>query len=476
MTTVLEKPRESKQSAQSDVVIVANRLPVHRVRGDDGQNTWKTSPGGLVSALSPILQSQPSTWIGWAGNTDEKYAPFELDGIVNHPVALNHQELVSFYDGFSNGTIWPLYHDAVRPPKYHRKWWRSYVAINRRFADAAAEVVAPNGIVWVHDYQLQLVPQMIRESRPDVRIGYFLHIPFPPRELFMQLPWRRSVIQGMLGADVVGFQTVQGAHNFIHLSRQLAGLKGNRDNLHIGDRRITIDAFPISIDFKKFDSLARSTSVIERAKRYRQRLGDQRTIVLGIDRLDYTKGIDTRLRSYLELLRSGRISPKQCVLVQICVPTRERVDEYKELRSNVERLVGEIEGDFGEMGRRAVHYMHKSVPASELTSLYCAADVMLVTPVRDGMNLVVKEYIASKVNNTGSVVLSEFAGAARELSNTLLVNPHDVDGLIDTIERAINMPGDEQARRMRALRRQVRSHDVFRWANDFFSALDHDRD
>ena len=457
-------------TSKSQIVILSNRLPVHRVRRD-GVSRWQTSPGGLVSALSPILRQRPSTWIGWAGIAGTAPQPFEHDGVHNVPVKLSRDEVESFCEGFCNRTLWPLYHDAVRTPEYRRRWWRPYVEINRRFAEAAAEAVARKGTVWVHDYHLQLAPAMIRELRPDVRIGFFLHIPFPPQELFAQLPWRTAILTGLLGADVAGFQTRVGAANFMQLCKRFAAVEGSRGILQIDGRDVLAAAFPVSIDVKRFEELARSAAVRKRAEHLRARLGGARKIILGVDRLDYTKGIDRRLRAYRGLLHTKRIDLESCALVQVAVPSRQQVSEYRELRAHVERLVGEINGEFAELGRTPIHYLHRSLPVEELVALYVAADVMLVTPLRDGMNLVAKEYVASRTDQTGVLVLSEFTGSARELQSALLVNPHDLDGLETTIHRALEMPPDEQATRMKALQRVLHRSDVFHWADSFLEAL-----
>ena len=457
-------------ATQSQIVIVSNRLPVRQVERNEEQ-VWETSPGGLVSALTPILQDHPSTWVGWPGISGTAPRPFELDGIRNAPVTLSETDVELFYEGFSNRTLWPLYHDAVRPPEYRRRWWHPYVAVNRRFAEAAAEYVEKDGFVWVHDYQLQLVPAMLRQLRPDVLIGFFLHIPFPPRELFSQLPWRKEIIQGILGADVIGFQTKYGSRNFAHLARRYAGAEGPQEQLQYEGRSLRVDAFPISIDVQKYERLAASGDVMRQAEEFRERLGPLRRIMLGVDRLDYTKGIDIRLRAYHELLKTSRLSSSECVLVQVAVPSRQGVEDYQDLRARIEQLVGKINGEFGELGHTAVHYLHRSLPIEELVALYRAADVMLVTPFRDGMNLVAKEYCASRIDERGVLVLSEFTGAARELESAILVNPHDIDGMESKIEQAFRMRQDEQTRRMKSLRSVIQDNDVYHWANTFFEAL-----
>jgi trehalose 6-phosphate synthase len=454
----------------SSIVIVANRLPVHRVRRRT-TTVWKTSPGGLVSALTPVLEGQTSAWVGWAGIAGVPPQPFEHKGIRNCPVRLSRDEVESFYEGFCNRTLWPLYHDAVRTPEYRRRWWSPYIQINRRFAEAAAQTVARSGTVWVHDYHLQLAPAMIRELRPDVRIGFFLHIPFPPQELFAQLPWRDAILSGLLGADVVGFQTPGGAANFSQLARRYTTAGGTQNELRYEGRIVRPAAFPVSIDAKRFEKLAQSDVVRQRSESFRARLGPFRKVMLGVDRLDYTKGIDIRLRAYHELLRSQRATLDDCVLVQLAVPSRERVTEYRDMRASIEHLVGEINGEFGEVGRTPIHYLHRNLPIQELVALYRATDVMVVTPLRDGMNLVAKEYAATRHDNTGVLVLSEFTGSARELSSALLVNPHDIDGLAKTLDTALHLPSEEQRQRMRSLRRVVKRHDVFHWARSFLDAL-----
>lgn len=452
------------------IVIVSNRLPVHRVRRG-ATSAWETSPGGLVSALKPVLKGKRNAWIGWTGAAGATPQPFEHEGIDNRPLRLSRDEIETFYEGFSNRTLWPLYHDAVRKPEYHRRWWTPYVQVNRRYAEAAARTVSRGGMVWVHDYHLQLVPAMLREIRSDVRIGFFLHIPFPPQELFAQLPWRQDILLGLLGADVVGFQTRGGAQNFRQLARRYTPAEGSRSELHYNGRDIRSDAFPVSIDVERFEKLAQSEAVERRAEAFRSRLGLRRKVMLGVDRMDYTKGIDNRLRAYGDLLRSGTASLEECVLVQVAVPSRDRVEEYQALRARVDRLVGEINGEFAELGRTPIHYLHRSLPIEELVALYRAADVMVVTPLRDGMNLVAKEYAATRHDNTGVLILSEFTGSARELSSALLVNPHDIDALVQAFDRALHMSPREQEAAMRPIRRTIKRNDVFHWAESFLEAL-----
>ena len=428
---------------------------------------WEQSPGGLVTALAPILKDRKGAWIGWAGGSGRGPAPFSIDGVRYTPVGLSKSELELFYEGFSNRTLWPLYHDAVRAPEFRRRWWWPYVDVNRKYAEAAAAAAQPGDLVWVHDYHLQLVPAMLRELRPDVRIGFFLHIPFPPDELFAHMPWRSQIIDGLLGADLVGFQTPSGVRHFVASARRCSGVHGSAEAIHVEGRTVRVGAYPISIDVEQFERLAADPGVVGRSQRLRARLGQSRRILLGVDRLDYSKGIDARLKAIAELLSTGRASTADTVFVQIAVPSRESVKEYAELREEVERLVGRINGEFGEPGRAPVHYLHRGMPQAELVSHYLAADVMLVTPFRDGMNLVAKEYAACRLDDTGALVLSEFAGAAHELKTALMINPHDVDGLAAGIDAALHMPPADATRRMRSLRRAVRRNTVYDWADRY---------
>ena len=459
-------------SGQADLVIVANRLPVDRVTDADGNAGWRRSPGGLVTALEPVLRANDGAWIGWPGGTDDDLEPFVEDGMSLVPVHLSEQEVEEFYEGFSNSTLWPLYHDVVAKPEFHREWWDAYVTVNERFAAKAAEVAAENANVWVHDYQLQLVPAMLRELRPDLRIGFYLHIPFPPGELFQQLPWRRQILEGLLGADVVGFQLPGGAQNFIRLVRQRVGHKTHRDLVYLpDDRTVRAAAYPISIDSAGFEELARSESVTARAKEIREALGNPKTLFLGIDRLDYTKGIYARLRAYGELLEDGELDVDDAVFVQVATPSRERVEQYIVIREEIERLVGQVNGDLGRIGQPAISYLHSSYPREEMAALYRAADVMVVTPFRDGMNLVAKEYVACRFDNDGALVLSEFAGAANELRQAWLVNPYDINGVKQALLDARNAPDRERTRRMKAMRKTVMEHDVKAWAEMFLDDL-----
>ncbi len=458
--------------ADAEFVVVANRLPVDLEKLRDGTQRWKASPGGLVTALEPMLRSREGAWVGWPGVPDVDVEPLVENGLALHPVRLSALEVEEFYEGFSNSTLWPLYHDVVAPPTYHRHWWQAYVKVNQRFAEATAEIAAPGATVWIQDYQLQLMPAALRALRPDLRIGFFLHIPFPPTELFQQLPWRKRIVEGLLGADLVGFHTPGGVRNFRWLATRFAdATPGARNEIHYAGRTVKLGAFPISIDSAALDELSRSGEVQERATQIRADLGDPERIILGVDRLDYTKGIDVRLRAFEELLGEGTVDAEQAVMIQLATPSRERVEHYAKMRGDIEQSVGRINGEYARVGHPAVHYLHQSLPRHELAAFFVAADVMLVTPLRDGMNLVAKEYVACRSDNGGVLVLSEFTGAAIELKDAILVNPYDTDGVKDALHRALTMSADEGRKRMRALRRQVLSHDVDLWARSFLDAL-----
>jgi trehalose 6-phosphate synthase len=453
------------------LVVVANRLPIDESVSANGVREWRRSPGGLVSALYPVLRGGGATWVGWAGSVGEAPQLPDIDGVALRAVPVSEEEFENYYEGFSNSTVWPLYHDAVEQPVYHRHWWESYKQVNRRFAQTIADSAPTGAVVWVQDYHLQLVPGMLRDLRPDLRIGFFLHIPFPPAELFRQIPRRADLLRGLLGADLIGFQNPGGVHNFARLADRLLGLRVHNNEVEVDGRVVRVRSFPISIDVAEMEQLAASRAVREKAAQIRHDLGDPSRIILGVDRLDYTKGIEQRLKAYRELLAEGRVKVPDTVLVQVAVPSRERVGHYKILRDKVEREVGGVNGEYGRLGVPAVHYLNSSFNGEELAALYRAADVMMVTPLRDGMNLVAKEYVASRVDNAGALVLSEFAGASAQLKQAYLVNPHDLDGMKDTLVRALEADPIDAAKRMRTMRRYLSTHDVSAWARSYLEAL-----
>jgi trehalose 6-phosphate synthase len=437
------------------IVIAANRLPVTRTT----DHSWTPSPGGLVRALLPLLRATGGTWIGWTGEADDEPEPFSLDSVRLHPVLVTGDEVQDYYEGFSNDTLWPLYHDALRDSTYSGAHWQAYQTVNQRFADTIAEAAPDDALVWIHDYHLQLVPQMLRAKRPDLVIGFFFHIPFPPVELFMRLPWRTEIAAGLADADLVGFQRKINATNFEVVCDELIG------------RRTRVGAFPISIDVAELEAIAAGRATRQRSNRYRTRLGEPEVVLLGVDRLDYTKGISQRLRAYQSLLDDGTLNTERCVMVQVATPTREGVEHYQNERHEIEQLVGEINGVHGRLGFPAIHYLYQSLPLDELVALYRTGDVMLVTPLRDGMNLVAKEYVTTRLDGDGVLVLSEFAGAADELTDAVLVNPHDHGALGDAIVTAVEMNRHERRARMTNLREAVRASDVQTWADRYLAEL-----
>ncbi|RMB59988.1 alpha,alpha-trehalose-phosphate synthase (UDP-forming) [Tessaracoccus antarcticus] len=470
----MDTTRQSPENGAT-FVVVANRLPVDRIVDENGAVDWKTAPGGLVTALEPVMRQRGGAWVGWHGAPDEEVESFEHDGYTIEPVPLTAEEVEEYYEGFSNATLWPLYHDSVAYPEYHREWFDAYKRVNRRFAEKAAQVAGEGATVWVQDYQLQLVPSMLRELRPDLNIGFFLHIPFPPMELFDQLPWRREILEGLLGADLVGFQVPGGASNFLRLVRRRTDHRVDRDRAKlIGENQHTCiaRAYPISIDTQGFSDLANSPEAIAEAEQLLSDLGNPSTVFVGIDRLDYTKGLRQRIRAMGELFAEGTLDPHDAVFLQVATPSRERVEEYRRLRDDIDLLVGRINSEVGGVGRPAIVYLHASFPRATMAAMYRIADVMIVTPLRDGMNLVAKEYVACHPGPDGALVLSEFAGAARELRQAYMVNPYDLNGMKEAVMKAATDTPQNKRRRMRALKKQVSENNIDKWAERFLNDLD----
>lgn len=468
------RERAARALRERPLVVVSNRLPVERTL----EGTWRAASGGLVAALAPTLEATGGRWIGWDGGEGRprkrrgapKKSPSRVEGIPFDlsPVALSRQEAAGSYYGFSNRTLWPLLHDLSRPPVFDEGWWETYEKVNRRFARAVLDATGPDDVIWIHDYHLLLASKMIREKRPNALILFFLHIPFPPPEIFRRLPWRDEIVKGMLAADLVGFHTEAYAENFRRAALASASGIGwtAEGELLVDGRTSRVGAFPISVDFGSWDELARSPEVQREVARIRQRLGDRR-IILGVDRLDYTKGIPERLGAFEELLEEESELRGKVVLIQIAVPSRTRVREYRTLRREVEETVGRINGRFTDHDtvRIPVHYLYRSVPRTRLAALYGVADVALVTPLKDGMNLVAKEYVACRPDDGGVLVLSEFAGAARELATgALLVNPFDRRAVKETLSKALRLEPGDARRRMKGLREQVDGASVFHWA------------
>jgi trehalose 6-phosphate synthase/phosphatase len=437
------------------ILIAANRLPV------------PGATGGLATAMRHVHDRSGSHWIGWAGHGGETATDLAERRFV--PVELSADDVTGYYDGFANGVLWPLFHYLLGHLRADAtNEWEAYRRVNERFADAIAAQYRPGDTIWVHDYHLLLVPALLRRRLPDAAIGFFLHIPFPAAEVFRILPWREQVLRGLLGADVVGFHTAEYAHQFRYVASQLLGAEDDGDDVLFEDRRIRAAAHPIGIDVAHFHEVANRPEVAAQAERCRADLQGRR-ILLGVDRLDYTKGIPRRLLAIERLFERWPAWREHLHMIQVAVPTREQNAEYAGFRSEVHELVGRINGRFGTSGWTPIHFMHRSIGEDELVALYRAADVMAVTPVRDGMNLVAKEYCAARVDERGALVLSEFAGAAAELREALLVNPYDVDATAAALRRGLEMSPVEQQARMTALRVTVAGGDVHVWAERFLA-------
>lgn len=481
---------------QQRIVIVSNRLPIVLNRPNGGGWEAKPAAGGLVAALHPILRARSGLWVGWPGAADVDDAELAdvcenlaaSDNLRMRAIALSSEEIDGFYEGFSNGVIWPLFHDMPAICSFNPNHWRAYRRVNRKFAEVLAREVVPDDFIWVHDYHLMLLGRELSRLQVPSRRGFFLHIPFPSLDLFLKLPWRQQIINGLLGFDLIAFQTDRDRRNFLQCAEALVERfavepSGKQTVLRsrflertaAGDkawRNVQIATLPISIDYSKMAKDAASDPVRHRAVQLRVELQGRR-MILGVDRLDYTKGILHRLRAFqLALERHTELCGK-ITLIQHVVPSRENIGDYAQLRRDVEQLVSEINGRFTEPGWVPIHYMYHSLSREDLLAYYRIASIALITPLKDGMNLVAKEYCAAQVDEDGVLILSEFAGAAAELqSGALLVNPHDIGCTAESIYQAFVMPRDERHERMRRLRRTIRNHDVFQWAEAFLMAAD----
>jgi alpha,alpha-trehalose-phosphate synthase [UDP-forming] len=457
---------KSAAAEQQPVVAVANRLPVRH--GDDG---WELSPGGLVTALRPVMASHHGAWVGWDGGTRGIPPTLPEAAIQLLPIRLTAAQLRDYYHGFANATLWPLLHDAIEKPRFERAWWQSYRQVSAVFAGKALAALSeqPDALAWVHDYHLMLVPALIRERRPDQRVGFFLHVPWPSPDIFGRLPWRQEILLGLLGADVVSFHTERYRSNFLQAcARYLEGTGVQVDGpaIKLPDRRVvSTTAAPISIDAAEFRRLA----VDEETSRDIAGLSEQfagRSLLLGVDRLDYTKGIVERLLAVEMLLERRPDLRSKLVFLQVAVPSRDDVREYRNLRAAVERHIGRINGQFTEPGSEVpVHYLYRGLPQRQLAAYYAFATSLLVTPLVDGMNLVAKEYVTVQRarGGSGSLVLSEFTGAAADLPQAIPCNPFDVEGLSQRIEQALRLPASARRGALAAMASHVRRHDVHRW-------------
>jgi len=462
------------------LINVSNRLPVSIKKTASGLRLERSS-GGLATAIESVWQDQPGVWIGWPGTIENEVVDHALARASRRRshalqgVALTSEEVDKFYAGFTNEIIWPLFHDMPTRCNFDPDYWEVYQRVNRKFAAAAAQTVRENDFVWVHDYHLMLVGHYLRQMSKQCQAGFFLHIPFPSPDIFEQLPWRDAILRSLLEFDVVGFQTDRYRNNFLaclkHLHADAAFEAADPHTVvRLQGRETIVGTFPISIDFNEFAQRASRPEVAGRAVSVRQEFLET-ILVLGVDRLDYTKGIPERLKAFRLLLRRFPELRRQITLAQIVVPSREDIPKYKELRRDIELLVSQINGEFSERGWVPIHYMHRNVGRDELLAHYRAADVALITPLKDGMNLVAKEFCAAQVDERGVVVISEFAGASDELRHgAILVNPNDIAGVAQAIRDASLMSPEEKSTRMRLLRNIVKEHDVHRWARAFLAA------
>ena len=462
----------------SSLFVVANRLPIE-FRPQMG---WRASPGGLVNVLDTVLRDQDVVWIGCGGrfHGDESAKlglgpPREVHGFAINEILLSELEYAGYYENFSNRAIWPLYHDSIVDSVYCQNDFLAYESVNQIFANRVASLAPPCADIWVHDYHLQLVPAMLRRLRPDLRIGFFLHIPFPSDDLFYRLPWSREILQGLLGSDLIGFQTLESATSFRRQVTSSLQCQSAGEFLYIESgqetRSVQVGVFPIGVDACQLASVAQDQATIMGAAAFRQSIGNPDLLILGVDRLDYTKGIDVRIEAIAELLRSCDLDRKSMVFFQAAMPTRDNLSEYQELRRQVESQIDRINAELGGNGSAGIQYVCESLSRSKLIELYISADIMLVTPLSDGMNLVCKEYIACRPSGSGALVLSEMAGAAQSLQSAWLVNPHSIEDVKKGILSAVNASAEEGFRRMCLLQEDVFGNDAMKWANDFVRSL-----
>ncbi|MHB1131526.1 MAG: bifunctional alpha,alpha-trehalose-phosphate synthase (UDP-forming)/trehalose-phosphatase [Chloroflexota bacterium] len=467
------------------LLIVSNRLPVS-VAKEEGELVLRRGAGGLVSGLSAYLDSlsgpaaaeQGYVWIGWPGMAVRDKAKAKVAESLSkehhaYPVFISEQAMERFYLGFCNRTIWPLFHYFPSYTSYPEDYWQEYVAVNKTFRDAVVAVAQPDDVIWVHDYHLMLLPLLLREQLPAARIGFFLHIPFPSYEIFRLLPnrWRAEILRGLLAANVVGFHTEDYTRYFSRCVERILGYEPDgKGQLLVDGRRVRAQTFPMGVDLPRYEKEASSPEVLAQVQELRSTLAPCK-VVLSIDRLDYSKGIFNRLRAFEALLVKNPEWRGRVVLVLIVVPSRVGVEEYQRTKRNVDELVGQINGAHSTLSWTPIHYRYTFLPFRELVGIYAASDVALVTPLRDGMNLIAKEYLSARPDGKGVLILSETAGAADELREALIVNANDLEGQVDALRQALAMPEEEQIRRNRTMREHLARYDIVHWASSFRRAL-----
>jgi len=456
------------------LLIVSNRLPI-TIQEKRGDVYVEPSVGGLATGLRSWYKSSPSIWIGWAG-IGRKKIKRETDIMAKlvaencHPVPLSQPDVEAYYHGMCNRTIWPLFHYFPLYAEYSESFWQAYERVNTAFANAVSGIAKPNDIIWIHDYQLMLLPKLLRERLPKATVGFFLHIPFPSFEIFRLLPWRQQILEGLLGADLVGFHTYDYTGHFMDSAHRLLGYEVAMGQVTAADRLVKADAFPMGINYEQYSNVDRDPQVQAERKRFRRKLGDCR-VILSVDRLDYTKGITQRLEAFSMFLDRNPNFKRRVILVLLVVPSRIKVEHYIQLKKQVDGLVGEINGKHGTIGWMPVWYLYRSLPFHPLAALYSLADVALVTPLRDGMNLVAKEYTATKVDGKGVLILSETAGAAQELGEAIIINANNQEEIAQALTTALEMPEQEQIERNRVMQERLRRYDVVQWANEFMEKL-----
>lgn len=478
---------DKQNRKESHIIIVSNRLPLILKKTGDGTIEAGKGAGGLVTAMAPVLKNRNGTWIGWPGylqqeGIDDSMLPAIQEAALGYsvkPVMLNSDELKNYYEGFSNSIIWPLFHDFTDKCIFLPEYWTSYQRVNKKFASAVYQNADDLDFIWVHDYQLILVGAHLRKMHTRNPMGFFLHIPFPPFDTFARCPWRFELLSAMLEYDLIGFHTIQNKRNFIRCVKKIIQdvkidkkLESNKavSELRLGNRKVRVGVFPISIDYNEFFLKAWDNKVYKRSKQIRKNVPDTK-IILGVDRLDYTKGLTEKLIAFQRFLIRFPEFHKKAHFIQIVVPSRREITAYADLKLRIEQLVGEINGMFGTDDWLPVRYMFRTLDRNELISLYRACEIAFIAPIKDGMNLVAKEYCACNIDEKGVLILSEFAGAAQQFhQDAILVNPHDIEGMARAIYRAFNMPLEERNQRMRNLRENVKNKDVFWWLNSFLRA------
>lgn len=458
----------------SKTIIISNRLPVSVQRQDDSLH-FTTSAGGLATGLGSIYKKGQNLWIGWPGvyvNSEEEKIKItdKLKQENMSPVFLDQEDIENFYEGFSNSTLWPLFHYFAKYVEYNYEYWETYKKVNEVFCQKVLELAEPGDVIWIHDYQLLLVPAMIRKEQPDVSIGFFQHIPFPSYEIFRILPWRTEILNGIIGADLIGFHTYDDVRHFLSSVSRIVGIDNKMGQLRIGDRICQVDSFPMGIDYEKFANAVHSPETQKEIEHYGEAMGHQK-LIISIDRLDYSKGIPERLKAldiffdrYPEF--KGKVS-----LILVLVPSRDKVKLYKKLKVEIDELVGRINGKYGNIGWIPVHYFYRSFPFYSISAFYAMSDIALVTPLRDGMNLVCKEYVASKADKKGVLILSEMAGAAKELSDAIIINPNDTNEIVEALREALEMSEEEQISRINNLQNILKRYDIVHWVNVFMDEL-----